>query len=48
MTDLFLIRFCRARKFVFDDVKIMFDNYMKYRNDNKIDFITSETYATQE
>ena len=37
--DAFLLKFCRARKFKFDDVKIMFENYMKYRQENGLDTI---------
>ena len=48
MTDQFLIRFCRARKFELDKVCLMFDNYVKYRKDNKIDTIMQDTVVTQE
>lgn len=39
MTDQFLVRFCRARKFDLQKVCDMFSNYMKYRADNNIDTI---------
>ena len=38
-TDLFLIRFCRARKFDQKKVEDMFGDYMNYRKDNEIDTI---------
>jgi hypothetical protein len=48
MTDQFLIRFCRARKFELQKVCEMFTNYMAYRKDNKIDTImgVSTTFPT--
>lgn len=48
MTDSFLARFCRARKW---DIKLiceMFTNYMKYRADNKIDTISGESLIPKE
>lgn len=48
MTDQFLVRFCRARKFELEKVCEMFSNYMKYRADNNIDTIQGETVITQE
>lgn len=39
MTDQFLIRFCRARKFDLTKVCEMFSNYMLYRKNNQIDTI---------
>ena len=44
--DIFLLKFCRARKFKFDDVKIMFENYMKYRKDNGLDTIIAVSKST--
>ena len=48
MTDQFLIRFCRARKFELEKICLMFDNYVKYRKDNKIDTIMQDHIITQE
>ena len=46
MTDQFLIRFCRARKFEMVKICEMFTKYMKYRHDNKIDTIMSVSDLT--
>jgi hypothetical protein len=35
--DYDLLRFCRARKFVAADVKLMFSNFMKWRAENSLD-----------
>lgn len=48
MTDQFLIRFCRARKFELDKITLMFDNYVKYRKDNGIDTIMEKEIVSQE
>ena len=37
--DLFLLRFCRARKFDIKKVHLMFTNYIKWRIDEKVDEI---------
>lgn len=37
--DESLLRFCRARKFDLDKVIEMFNNYIKYREDNGLDDI---------
>jgi len=37
--DTFYLKYCRARKFNLDAIKLMFTNYMKYREDNGIDNI---------
>lgn len=34
--DWFLLRFCRARKFKLNDTKIMFTNYIKFIEDEKV------------
>mgnify|MGYP000564849358 CR=1 FL=1 len=35
--DFYLLRFCRARKFVYEDVKLMFDRHIEWRNQNNVD-----------
>jgi hypothetical protein len=40
--DMFLLRFCRARKFDLDKVILMFTNYIQYRKDNGLDTICSD------
>jgi len=37
--DIHFLRFCRARKFDLEKVKLMFANYMQYRKENDIDNI---------
>ena len=37
--DAFLLRFCRARKFDFDKIVIMWTNFMDYRKQHDIDNI---------
>lgn len=39
--DSFLSRFCRARKFDLDKIKLMFSAYMQYRRDNGLDTIVN-------
>jgi hypothetical protein len=36
-TDHYLLRFCRARQFKIDDVKIMFADFIQWRNLNEVD-----------
>jgi hypothetical protein len=36
------LKFCRARKFKIDDVKEMFINYMKVREEQKLDNIIAD------
>lgn len=47
--DRYLLRFCRARKFDFPKVKLMFENFLKWRRDNSVDevakFDISPMYA---
>mmetsp|Transcript_22853 Transcript_22853/g.17312 ORF Transcript_22853/g.17312 Transcript_22853/m.17312 type:complete len:115 (+) Transcript_22853:82-426(+) len=40
--DYALLRFLRARKFVWDDTKIMFENYMTWRTEQKVDTIIED------
>jgi hypothetical protein len=37
-----LLRFCRARKFIWDDVKTMFVNFIQWRKENGIDTIIED------
>jgi hypothetical protein len=37
--DRYLLRFCRARKFDYPKVQLMFDNFLKWRADNGVDEI---------
>lgn len=37
--DRYLLRFCRARKFDYPKVQLMFDNFLKWRADNGVDDI---------
>lgn len=37
--DAYLLRFCRARKFDYPKVKLMFENFLNWRRDNNIDNI---------
>ena len=37
--DMYLLRFCRARKFDLKKVVEMFKNFIKWRTDNKVDEI---------
>lgn len=39
--DSFLSRFCRARKYDLDKIKLMFSAYMQYRKDNGLDTIVN-------
>jgi hypothetical protein len=36
------LKFCRARKFKIDDVKVMFENYMTFRKENNIETIIKD------
>ena len=45
--DLFLLRFCRARKFDIKKVHEMFTNYMKWRKDEKVDEIENWQFTEQ-
>lgn len=38
-TDTFLLRFCRARKFDLEKSKVMFQNYLQYRQEYDLDHI---------
>ena len=40
--DTFYLKYCRARKFNLDAIKLMFSNYMKYREENGIDTILQD------
>lgn len=40
--DYDLLRFCRARKFIWDDVKTMFVNFINWRKENGIDTIIED------
>jgi CRAL/TRIO domain/CRAL/TRIO, N-terminal domain len=42
--DRFLLRFCRARKFDYPKVQLMFDNNLKWRQENKVDTIAEEDF----
>ena len=37
--DTLFLRFCRARKFDLEKIKIMFKNYLDYRNEYGVDDI---------
>lgn len=37
-----MLRFCRARKFVLEDVKTMFLNFIEWRQVNKVDSIITD------
>lgn len=37
--DRYLLRFCRARKFDYPKVQLMFDNFLKWRETNGVDDI---------
>lgn len=37
--DTFFLKFCRARKFDIEKIKIMFTNYIEYRKEYGIDDI---------
>jgi len=39
--DMYLLRFCRARKFDIKKVEEMFRNLIKWRTENKVDEIDS-------
>jgi len=39
--DHYLLRFCRARKFDYEKVQKMFDDFMKWRQENDIDNIAT-------
>lgn len=39
--DMFLLRFCRARKFDLDKIILMFSNYIEYRKTNGLDTIVT-------
>ena len=43
--DTFFLKFCRARKFDLDKIKIMFKNYMDYRNEYGCDDILTVSFA---
>ena len=38
-TDTWLLRFCRARKFDFDKIKLMLEDYMHWKRENDLDGI---------
>lgn len=42
--DRFLLRFCRARKFDYAKVQLMFDNHLKWRAENNVDNIAQEDF----
>jgi hypothetical protein len=37
--DYDMLRFCRARKFVEADIKLMMTNYFEWRKENKVDTV---------
>jgi hypothetical protein len=37
--DLFLLRYLRARKFDIDKTYFMFSNFLKWREDNQVNYI---------
>jgi hypothetical protein len=39
--DYDLLRFCRARKFVLQDIKTMMQNHVQWRKDNDVDNIVN-------
>lgn len=44
--DTFFLKFCRARKFDIEKIKIMFTNYIEYRKEYGIDdIITVSKYS---
>jgi hypothetical protein len=44
--DYNILRFCRARKFVEDDIKLMMTNYFEWRKAEQVDaIITDFDYA---
>ena len=47
-SDMYLLRFCRARKFVLNDVIKMFDNFIKWREENNVDTILQDFQFTEE
>ena len=46
--DAYLLRFCRARKFQIDAIIVMFENFIKWREENGIDTILSEWVYEEE
>ena len=45
--DVDMLRFCRARKFKIDDIKLMYFKFIKWREDNKIDTIIDDFDFTE-
>ena len=43
-TDTWLLRFCRARKFDYDKIKLMIEEYMKWKNENDLDGIITVSW----
>lgn len=43
--DWYLLRFCRARKFKFDDVVLMFTNFINWRQENDVDNAISTDFT---
>ena len=46
--DAYLLRFCRGRKFDLDETKIMFGDFIKFRNENNIDTIIEDFQFPEE
>ena len=45
--DYDLLRFCRARKFVMDDVWAMWYNFISWRNENNVEDIVEKFEFTE-
>lgn len=42
--DYYLLRFCRARKFNLDAIKLMFNNFVEWRKENDVDNVIEVIY----
>ena len=42
--DYYLLRFCRARKFDLDKMKLMFTNFVEWRKEHDVDNILDVTF----
>ena len=42
MTDATLLRYCRARKFEFNDITTMLKNSFEWRKENKLDTVIED------
>ena len=45
--DYDILRFCRARKFVMDDVWTMWDNFISWRHENDVEDIVEKFEYTE-